>query len=892
MDELPTGVVTFLFTDVQGSTRLLEKLGQRYAAVRGGHDAILRAAIGDSGGRVVDTAGDGFFAVFASPSGAVTAAVRAQRELAAAVWPQAVTVSVRMGLHTGEGVVDGSTYVGLDVHRAARIAAAAHGGQILLSEATRALVADGLPPGTSLRDLGVHRLRDLTRPGRLFQVAVSGLTQDFPPPRTADAPAGNLPTRLAGFVGREEQLSQVRDLVRGHRLVTLTGPGGTGKTRLALRVAADLAPAVRDGAFFVDLSGVRDPALVPAAVAAALSLAEEPDRPVAAVVTRHLRTSELLLLLDNVEQVIEAAGFVEELLAAAPGVRVLATSRVPLHLYGEQESAVPPLELPDLRRTPRPEVLVRCEAVALFVQRASAADAGFRLTEDNAGAVAEITTRLDGLPLALELAASRVKLLPPQQLLLRLERRLPLLTAPQRDIPERHRTLRATLDWSHDLLAEPERRLFRRLAVFVGGADLDAVTAVVDPGDEVGATLDLLTALVDASLVRSLTGVAGRPRFTMLETIREYALDRLSADHEEAAVRRRHAEHWLRVAEQASAARPGPEQAAEVRRLDEDLDNLRAALDWTVEAQEVVTGLRLAVALDDYWRLGSHVREGVRRLTQLLALEPAAGPTVLRARALSVLSGLHGWIDDPERMAAVGEEALAVFRELDDGPGMADASSTVGWAHLQLGRLEPARASLTEAIDRSLALGDRRSAAAAMPALGVIAEAEGDLALARRRYEAAAGALREVDDLFMLAMTEFMIGGVDKKEGDLAAAARRYGAGLAIYLHIGNVMGVTWALYGFADLALRRGHPAQALRLASASDSLRAGTELPALVRADLGDIGRLAREQLDPGAAAEAHRQGCAMSLEEAVAEARNAWDLDAARDPGGVDPPSPSSG
>ncbi len=870
MDDLPSGVVTFLFTDVQGSTRLLERLGDRYGAVRNGHDAILGRSIADEDGRVMDVAGDGFFAVFPTPQRALRAAVRAQRELAAADWPDGAAVSVRMGLHTGEGVLDGARYVGLDVHRAARIAAAAHGGQILLSDATRALVADALPPGTGVQDLGVHRLRDLTRPERLSQLTVGGLPQDFPPPRTLDSRPGNLPPRLAAFVGRRDQVAQVGDLLREHRLVTLTGPGGTGKTRLALQVAAEATGSFADGAFFVDLAAIGEPALVPAAVAAALAVAEEPGRPVAEVLTAHLRHKDLLLVLDNFEQVTDAAGFVDDVLAAARRVHVLATSRVPLHLSGEQEFAVPPLALPDPGARADPRTLGEYEAVQLFVHRASTAKADFRLTEANAGAVAEITRRLDGLPLAIELAARRVKLLPPQQLLSRLERRLPLLTAADRDVPERQRTLRATVDWSHDLLPQAEQRLFRRLAVFAGGADLDAVDAVANPDGELGDALEVLTTLVDVNLARALDEPGDEPRFGMLETIREYGLDRLSDSGEEPAVRRRHAEHWLEVAGRAAGALRGPDRATEVRRLDRDLDNLRAALDWSVQVRATDLGLRLAAALDDYWRLASHVREGVHRLTGLLALDEAAGRTRTRARALVVLSGLHGWIDDPVRMAATGEEALAIYRELEDPRGLADAMDTVGWAQLQLGRLESARANLTEAIDRHLALGDAHRAAAAMPALGIIALMEGDLPEARNRYEAAADALRAVDDTFMLAMAEFMIGGVDLQEGDLEAAARRYDTGLSGYLGIENAMGVSWGLYAFADLAVQAGRPERALSLVGASDRLRGGTELPALVTATVGDVGGRARQALDDRAADEAYRHGLEMSLEEAVALAR----------------------
>ena len=870
MNEFPNGTVTFLFTDVEGSTRLLERLGNRYGAVRELHDEILRTVIVDEGGRVVDTAGDGFFAVFPTPRRAVSAVVRAQREMAATDWPDGVAVAVRMGVHTGECVFDGSTYVGLDVHRAARIAAAAHGGQVLLSEATRALVLDGMPPGVSVSDLGVHRLRDLTRPERLYQLTVDGRGQDFPPPRTLDARPGNLPTRLTGLVGRRDQVTQVRDLVRDHRLVTLTGPGGIGKTRLALQVATELLPTFADGAFFVDLSSVGDPTLVPAAVAAALELSEGPGRPVAEVVTAHLREKALMLVLDNLEQVTDAAAFVDDVLTTAPGVRVLVTSRVPLHLYGEQEFAVPPLALPESRWPSDPELIRRCEAVDLFVQRASAAQAGFRLTEENAGAVAEITARLDGLPLAIELAASRVAVLPPERLLVRLERRLPLLPAAERNVPERQRTLRATIDWSHDLLPEAEQRLFRTLAVFSGGGDLDAVEAVANPGGELGDTLDLLTTLVDVNLVRSVDDLGDEPRFGMLETIREYGLDRLSASGEEQAVRLRHAEHWAELAEQAAGFLMGSEQARWIGRLDRDLDNLRAALTWTVQVQEEELGLRLAAALGDYWRLASHVREGVRRLTELLSLDAARAPTPLRARALIAMGGLHGWITDPERMAAVADEALAIYRDLGDEHGLADATEMVGWAHLQLGHLQAARDDLSDAVDRYAALGMPRKAAAAMPGLGIIAQFEGDLVEARRMFQAATEDLRNLDDLFMAATTEIMVGGVDLREGNFEAAERRYDAGLSTYLGIDNVMGVSWALYSFADLAVQRGQPEEALRLVGASDHLRGGTELPALVTATLGDIGQRAREQLAGAAADEAYRQGHDLSMEQAVAFVR----------------------
>ncbi len=862
VDEYPTGVVTFLFTDVEGSTRLLERLGDRYGAVRDGHDRILQSAIADNGGRVVDTAGDGLFAVFPSPRQAVSAAARAQRELAGAHWPDGIALRVRMGVHTGEGVVDGSGYVGLDVHRAARISAAGHGGQVLVSEATRALVADALPEGASLEDLGVHRLRDLTRSERLYQLTVDGLDHGFPPLRTEDARPGNLPTRLTGFVGRADQVGEVRELIRENRLVTLTGPGGTGKTRLALHVADGLAPSFADGAFFVDLSSVRDPALVPAAVIAALSLAEPSGRPATDVLSTYLERRNLLLVLDNLEQVTDAGAFVEELLGSAPGVRVLGTSRVPMHLYGEQEYAVPPLTLPREGQLD-PDELGRSEAVELFVQRASAVKAGFRLTEENAGTVAEIVARLDGLPLAIELAASRVKLLPPRQLLPRLERRLALLTSSGRSFPERQRTLRATLDWSHDLLPEPERRLFRRLAVFAGGADLGAVEAVANPNAELGDTLELLATLVDDNLVRSLDDDGGEPRFGMLETIREYGMDRpvlLRRGVGRTPSARRALGGGRRAGVRGVAGSdaggvhspPGPRigQPARRPRLDRRGGGGRTRTP-TRRGPRRLLAARLARPRRSLSALGAPRPPGRGRT------DAVAGACAQRAERPARLDR-RSRADDrrsPRRPSrSTGRSATS---EAWPPRWAASAGRSSNW-----GDWNRRRQTSREAIDRHLALGDRQGAAGVMPALGLIAQSEGNLAEARRHFEATLTTLCDGGDAFMAAMTEGMIGGVDRQEGDIEAATRRYHAGLDGYLRVGNVMGVSWILYFIADVALELGQPRRALRLIGASERMRGGTELPNLVTTSLPDVGLRARRRLDQAAADDAYRQGQALSL------------------------------
>src|SRR5437667_4574978 len=421
MAELRTGTVTFLFTDIEGSTQLLRDLGEDYASVWKQHQLIIREALAAAGGAEVGTEGDSLFAAFSSAPGAVRAAVAAQRGLAAHAWPPGGSVRVRMGLHTGDGVLSGSDYVGMDVHRAARIANAAHGGQLIVSEATRVLIEDSLPAGAHLRDLGKHRLKDILQPEHLYDLVIDGLPAEFPPPRTLEARPNNLPLQLTSFVGREDQIGEIQKLLRQVRLLTLTGPGGTGKTRLALQVAAETVRDYTDGAFFVDLSPVTDPGLVPAVIAGALGVAEVAGVPILETLKRQLQHKELLLVVDNLEQLTAAGRVIEELVSAAPNLKVLITSRIVLSLRGEQEYVVPPLELPDPKSTADLETLRRSKAVQLFTERALAVQPRFRITSENAKAVAELTARLDGLPLAIELAATRVKVLTPQQILARLE---------------------------------------------------------------------------------------------------------------------------------------------------------------------------------------------------------------------------------------------------------------------------------------------------------------------------------------------------------------------------------------------------------------------------------------------------------------------------------------
>ena len=520
--EPPTGTVTFVFSDIEGSTRLLRALGDDYPRVLAEHRELLQVAAHGHGGHVMGSEGDALFVAFPDAPSALAYAIAGQRAMAAHEWPPGHPVRVRIGIHTGEALRVGDDYVGLTLHEAARITSAANGGQMLLSGATRSLVATQLPEGVHLIDLGLHRLKDLAEPERLFQVDDPETPGPFPPPRSLDARPNNLPVQVTSFIGRAE-LAEARRLLAGAHLLTLTGPGGTGKTRLALQLAAELSDDFPDGVFFVPLDAVTDPELVPSAIVSALGL-EAGKVPSIERLLAWGREMRVLLVLDNFEQVVDAVSSVSRLLRELPQIRIVVTSRTPLRVYGEQELPVPPLGVPQPDGLTA-EAAARSEAVRLFVERAMSAQPSFRLSEENASLVVDIVRRLDGLPLAIELAAARVRLLSVPVLRERLDRRLSLLVGGPRDRPSRQQTLRGAIDWSFDLLDEGERRLFERFGVFAGGAWLLTAETVCGPAAELGGdAFDGLTSLADKSLLRTMPDGFDEPRFALLATIREYAL--------------------------------------------------------------------------------------------------------------------------------------------------------------------------------------------------------------------------------------------------------------------------------------------------------------------------------------------------------------------------------
>ena len=527
MTSLPTGTVAFFMSDIEGSTRLISAVGDAFPRLLDEHHSLMDAAIDAEGGTVVSTEGDSFFAVFSSARQAVAAAIHAQGEMAGHGWPMGAQVRVRIGIHAAEAMLGGKDYTGLELHRTARIMAAAWGGQIIISEAARVLSGADLPEGVTLRDLGVHRLRDIPQPERLYQLTPRGHELDFPTPRTMTITTPtNLPASMTRFIGRARELDEVRALMRSQRLLTLTGPGGSGKTRLSIETARTLLDEFPDGVWFVALEAVRDPKLVIPTISQTLGSREQAGRAVSDVLASRLTDERTLLVLDNLEQVVESAGDIAELLQATTSLAIVASSREPLSIAGEQVYLVPPLPLPEALAHPRAADVRESGSIELFVERARATRSDFHLTDENASAIAAICRRLDGLPLAIELAAARINVLAPDQILSRLEHRLTLLASSRRDLPDRQRTLRGAIDWSHDLLSGPERVLFRRCSVFTGGMDLEAIEALVDPEYEAGAdVLALTTTLVDRNLLRS-TYEGGLARLAMLETIREYAMER------------------------------------------------------------------------------------------------------------------------------------------------------------------------------------------------------------------------------------------------------------------------------------------------------------------------------------------------------------------------------
>ncbi|MFL5962278.1 MAG: ATP-binding protein [Gaiellaceae bacterium] len=813
MTGLPSGTVTLLFTDIEGSTQLARKLGPRYHDLLAAHRRLLRDTIVSHGGAEVDTQGDAFFAVFQGAHGGVAAAADLQRSLAKEATADAVRV--RIGIHTGEPALSADGYyVGVDLTRAARVCAAAHGEQVLLSRVTRDLVLDAF----ETRDLGEHLLKDIDEPERLYQLLGPGLRSTFPPPR-AHVP-GNLPRIRSLFVGRDRELEEIGRLLRGGgQMVTLTGSGGVGKTRLALESAGFLRDSFRDGTFFIGLASTVTEAGVASAIGGALDIDEQAGEPLLETLAGRLRDSEALLVLDNFESAVSAAPFVSELVGRCPKLKVLSTSRERLHLRDEREFRLKPLPAR--------------AAEELFADRAAASRSEAALDPGQRGVVTEICRRLEGLPLALELAAARARVLPLSSILERLEHRLGFLTGGARDLPARHQTLAATIEWSYLLLTDEERAMLAALAIFVGGASLEAAERVASPS---AGALEVLTSLCDKSLLVARTADDGAPRFTMLETIREYVLEQLREAGREAELRRLHADYLLELAARAEPELQGADQAAWLQRLALEHENLRAALTWEADVGEDAMLLRLASALWRFWFIRGHLTEGRAWLTRAVERREGAEPAAL-AGALFGASTLAAVAGDLEAARSFAADRLAVCRSTGVEADIASALSTLANVTAAAGDTTAAAELYEQAATHARRAGARPVLASVMSNLGYLSLLEGDASAALETSREAAALFEElqVDDQSAGSWLNVAAACLLLQRADDAGDALI--RSLTRYAELEHADGISYCLDAAAALALARDDPRTAGVLSGAAESARSRTQgLPPPVEGRLRD--------------------------------------------------------
>lgn len=852
--DLPTGTVTFLRTDVEGSMTLARALGAGWDALNATHADLVRQAIGDHRGMVVRTEGDGIFAVFTDAGAAVAAAIDAQRRIGDHPWPGEASVRVRMGLHAGEAHHAGEDYGGFEVNRAARIAATGHGGQIVLSEPVRALVADTLPDGILIRHLGAHVLRDVPRPERLYQLDAPGLRSEFPPLRTATAARGNVPLPLTSFVGRVRELDELDELLERHRILTITGPGGIGKTRVAIELAHRRLGTALDGTWFVALDAIGDPGLVRSAIARAMGLFDGPERSAADALLPYLADRSALLVLDNFEHLMGATADVGAILRASPDTRLVVTSRSPLRIGGEQEYPIRPLETSASGAT---------DSVDLFVERASRVRPGFEPGADTA-IVAEICELLDGLPLGIELAAARTSMLPLSAIRERLATRLPLPGPGLRDVPDRQRTLEGAISWSYALLAPERQRLLRELAVFDGGFDLEQVSAIQGGAD----VLDGLLDLVDQSLLIREPG--GEIRFRMLRTVGTFALRELEAEGRIPELTRRHALAYLALAETAAPHLPGGDQPKWLDRLGVDHANLRAAMRWSIEAGDVDVALRLLAGLWRYWQLGGHLADGVQLADAAMALPGAELRTPVRLAAVTAAGGIAYWQGRPDEAVRWYEEQLALARELGDKAAEADATFNLSYGAFIRHDVALTFELMEAARDLYLEVGDARGAERTEWSRATAVMGDGRPGDALPIFEAAADRFAELGDAWYHAMAIGSIAWARFAMGDMLGASHKFVESLVEYHALRDVGTTSISLQVGAIVALEAGRAEDAAVLLGAVEGLgeRYGVKPPAglawLIKVH-GPDERVA-ESLAADVLASALERGRRLTLDEAV--------------------------
>lgn len=905
--QFPSGTVHLLFSDIGGSTHLAQQLGEKYVQVLEKHQRILRETFIKWNGHEVSTHGDSFFAVFSRASDAISAAVEAQHVLDRETWPEDVRLQIRIGIHTGEPRLVNRDYVGVDVHRAARICAAAYPGQVLLSNQTRVMVERQLPSNVTLRELGKYRLKDLNEPEQIYQLVIPGLSSDFPALKTLEVMPNNLPIQLTNFIGREHEIDEIRDLLNTTRLITLTGAGGTGKTRLALEVTWKSGDLYPDGVWLVDIALLPEASLIWQSIASVLAVREEPNRSLTQSLTDFLRTKKMLLLFDNCEHLISAcAQVVGTLLQVCPQLQILATSREPLSIPGENQYYVPTLTTPQIDTEMLLEQFSRTEAVRVFLDRAVMVRPTFKLTKANALAVAQICHRLDGIPLAIELAAARVKGLSVEQIAERLDDRFSLLSAGNRMALPRHQTLRATIDWSYNLLSEKERILLSRLSVFAGGWTVESATEVclivqLEERD----VLNLLLNLSDKSLV-IIEEQHGKARYRFLETIRQYALEKLAASGEEILVRNRHLDYFIHFAEEAERNYRSVKQLFWFRVMERERDNFRAALDYVLHTDQVETAMRLVGTAFWLWFFQGPWSEGQiwteAALTKASDLRTKARAKVLMALGLlqfaqsnhsaartSLAESLSIWQDlgdkwwsafvlgflglvqrprDQQAASHSFEESLRLATETGEDWILAFALWNSGENELHLKNLVDAESLLNQSLELGQTLGDRMLQNEALRALGEVHEAKQEYGQAVDLYRESLGIVQELRDITNVSHLYFNIGRALQLVGDNQGAKDSFLDALRQSRQLGKKAGEVRALAGLGVVAAAEGEAERAVTLLIASQSLVAklGLNFPSTQSAWLDRHLTSARVQLGEENFAAIAKQAQPMSLDRAV--------------------------
>lgn len=868
---VPAGTVTFLFTDIEGSTRLWEEHPEAMRLALARHDALLREVIARHHGHVFKTLGDAFCVAFYTPAEALDAALDAQHSLILESWPAETPLRVRMALYTGEAQNREGDYFGQPLNRATRLLSASHGGQVLLSHTTQALIGDNLPDSVSLRDLGQHRLKDLVHPEQIYQLRHPTLPDNFPPIKSLSTHPNNLPQQLTSFIGREKELAEIKEQLTTTRLLSLTGSGGSGKTRLSLQLAADSLELYPDGVWLIELAPLADPTFIPRAVADVLSVRESPGQSTISDLIAALSKKRMLLVLDNCEHVLDAsAALADALIRACPSLSLLASSREALGIMGESIYRVPSLSLPQPSKAHTTESLSHFESVRLFTDRALAAHLDFALTDENAPALAAICFRLDGIPLAIELAAARVRALPLEQLEQRLSNCFRVLTGGSRTALPRQQTLRALIDWSYDLLNTQEKALLCRLAVFAGGWTLDAAEAVCSREPiEQWEVLDLLTSLVDKSLViyeeREGTG-----RYRLLETVRQYARERLLDSGTGATIRERHRNYFLALAQAAEAQLVGPEQVRWMRQLEREHDNLRAALELCLaDSDTTVLGQALAGALWKFWWMRGYFTEGREWYERALEQDGGEAPTRARADALHGAATLAGMQNDYELAASYNQESLAIRRELGDKKGIAASLNNLGNTAFFQGDNDIAREFHEASLAIKREIGDLSGVSISLNNLGNVAHQQEDFAAAKRFHEESLAIKQALGDRNGIASSLLNLANVAMRQDDNATARHYYQQSLHTRHELGDKNGMVICLDSFANLCLSERKPRQAAVLWGAAQALRdeIGSAVPASIQEGHNNHLEATREALGDAAFDDAYTHGHSLTLEQAIA-------------------------